>query len=328
MARAAAPGLAAILLAVAVGGCTTSTQRADAGLVSVAWRPIALPVAHRRPDRPARARFAAAGAWYAAGATVDAAGPPPGAVVQLRRQRLHRRCRSRPRSVYGPEDILSTVACDGSRVVAVGAESGGAHGNPRTSDLAGPGRRRCHVDRGSRRRSRQYGGPDAVGVGTVAAGAAGFLHRRRAGSTRATSVGAAVWQSPDGSGFTLVDNDPALESDARGATEVARRRTAAPAASSRSAGSRPARRPAAARDADRLAAPATGCTWQPDRASRASAGDDILLQQVIADADGSCVGGRRRRRRGSPSGAATPRRQRLARRSAPFGRSRRRSADP
>src|SRR5262249_49645750 len=117
---------------------------------------------------------------------------------------------------YGPSDILLSLACRGADVVAVGAQVGGAHGNPRTSTWlrsgVGPLREIAAP-------FEQYGGESQIFVGPVAGGPA-----------RAFSVGgrvdaqggpgAAVWQSNDGTGFTLIDNDPALESNPDGMTEA------------------------------------------------------------------------------------------------------------
>jgi len=106
----------------------------------------------------------------------------------------------RSTSPYGRIAVLYSVACRGDRLVAVGAASGGVHGNPRTAtwrgDAAGLDELAAPFER--------FGGPNAVSVDRVVAGPAGFL------IVGARLNGAAVWYSADGGDFTLVENDPAL----------------------------------------------------------------------------------------------------------------------
>lgn len=104
-----------------------------------------------------------------------------------------------PVSFYGRQSTIFTVACRGADAVAVGAASGGAHGNPRTSTW------RSRPD-GSWLEYEpafvQFGGQDSVGVGAVAA------------SLEAPAAWAIVgnWLGPDGS------PGPALWHSADGAT--------------------------------------------------------------------------------------------------------------
>lgn len=163
-----------------------------------------------------RAAVACAGHWYVAGAILSPADTTAPALWASSDGTSFTALPIRPRSAYGPSNVLYGVACRGADVVAVGANTGGAHGNPRTSTwLSTGGGPLTEVPAAF----ETYGGPDAVGVGQVAGGPAGFLIVGARINARG-GLGAAVWQSPDGRAFTLVDSDPALESDARGTTEV------------------------------------------------------------------------------------------------------------
>jgi hypothetical protein len=106
----------------------------------------------------------------------------------------------RSTSPYGRIAVLYSVACRGDRLVAVGAASGGVHGNPRTATWRGDATGLDEVAAPFER----FGGPNAVSVDRVVAGPAGFL------IVGARLNGGAVWYSADGGDFTLVENDPAL----------------------------------------------------------------------------------------------------------------------
>ena len=283
MTPALRPGLAAVLLAVALGGCTTSSQRAEAGLVSVSWRSITLPApSGSRIDL--RALGSCGHAWFAAGATVDSAGNHP-ALWFSPDGSAFTALKITPRSVYGPQNVLYSVACDGRRVAAVGAAVGGVHGNPRTSTWQGP------VGAGATITEQPaafetYGGPDAVGVGEITAGPRGFVIV--GGRVDANhKVGAAVWQSTDGTGFRLIDNDPALESGPDGETEV-HGAYGGPSGFTAVGGIAPAGSAGAERNAAAWTSP-DGRTWQRI-AVPARPGDDIL-ERVVATPTGLLAAG-------------------------------------
>jgi hypothetical protein len=98
-------------------------------------------------------------------------------------------------SFYGPREQISSVACAGRRVAMVGAVPGGAHGNPRVSTW--------RLDGGRMRENaapfETYGGDEAVDVGRVEAGRAGFAI---AGNR---TSGAAAWFSSDGIAYRLTE---------------------------------------------------------------------------------------------------------------------------
>lgn len=143
------------------------------------------------------------GLWYVVGATRDPAGATrpaawtsPDAVTW---QRV--RFTPDPASQYGPQNVISAVACAAGRVVMLGSASGGAHGNPRVSTWR-------RLPDGSMAENtapfETYGGDTAVDVAHLSAGPAGFAMA----GTR--SSGAAAWLSPDGARFTLFENAPGL----------------------------------------------------------------------------------------------------------------------
>jgi hypothetical protein len=109
-----------------------------------------------------------------------------------------------PGSFYGPQDLISSVACAGGRVAMIGAKPGGAHGIPRVSTWRLAGGRLDEVGAPF----ETYGGDRAVNVAHVAAGPAGFL------ITGNRTSGAAVWLSADGANFRLFEDAPGLADDA------------------------------------------------------------------------------------------------------------------
>ncbi|MDH2413014.1 hypothetical protein [Nocardioides sp. CER19] len=104
---------------------------------------------------------------------------------------------------WGQRAILTSAACAHGTVAAVGARSGGAHGNPRVTtffedaaglhDVAAP--------------YTQYGGEQATNVGPIAAKPGGWL------ITGNRVSGPAVWTSPDARAFTLHEGVPGLADD-------------------------------------------------------------------------------------------------------------------
>ncbi len=103
-----------------------------------------------------------------------------------------------PVSYYGARQVLTGVTCRAGGIVALGAATGGAHGNPRVSTWRSTGGGAlAEVDAPIER----YGGPRAITVNTVAGGPGGWLV---AGNRVGVDGGptAAVWLSGDGAGFT------------------------------------------------------------------------------------------------------------------------------
>ncbi len=101
---------------------------------------------------------------------------------------------------WGRRAILSTVACARDEVVAVGARSGGAHGNPRVTTFF---EKEGTLD-DRRAPFNLYGGATATNVGPIAGGDPGWL----IAGNRIT--GPAVWHSSDGRDFTIEEDVPGL----------------------------------------------------------------------------------------------------------------------
>jgi hypothetical protein len=262
--------------------CTSSTRPISGRIASPrSWRRISLPDdPHGRPL--VRAVGHCAAGWYAAGANVAPNGDDRPALWFSSDGISFTPVAIKPISPYGPQNILYSVACNNSEVVAVGAAVGGVHGNPRTSTWYGGVGGSVLTE--ARAAFETYGGPDAVGVGPVAAGPPGFLITGgRVDANKA--VGAAVWSSRTGETFTLIDNDPALESGTAGTTELHGGMVGAP-------GARPwlavgATTPPGGSGAERDPAvwsSANGISWTMDRLAASS--EDDILEQIIQTSDG------------------------------------------
>ncbi|GIH13473.1 hypothetical protein [Rugosimonospora africana] len=206
----------AILL---TAGCT-GQERATGGHTGTgpavpAWRAVTLP-ATGSGRVEVRDVAACPGHWYAAGGYLLPDGSTRPALWTSSDAERWTAVPVRPTSVYGPAQLLSAVACRGAEVAAVGSTAGGVHANPRISTWISTGGGRLDEVPAA---FELYGGPDAIGVGRIAAGPTGWLIT---GTWRDANgqAGAAVWFTPDGRDFRRVDADPALESDARGQTAV------------------------------------------------------------------------------------------------------------
>jgi hypothetical protein len=196
-----------ILLALlgALVGCTEDQQPTVVKPIEVAWKEVTPPLPPGRSGRVAvRDATFCAGEWYVVGGTFDAAGESKPAAWRSRDASTWTDVAFQPGSFWAEQNILSSVACRDGRVAMVGAKSGGAHGNPRTSTwYARPDGVFVDVIAAF----SLYGGPEAVNVGRLTSGPTGWLI-----SGNRTS-GAAVWISPDATDFTLIDSDPQLKSD-------------------------------------------------------------------------------------------------------------------
>jgi len=98
----------------------------------------------------------------------------------------------RARTYWGRRAIINSVACSRGRLAAVGARSGGAHGNPRVTTF--------RIDARGRLADvsavfTQYGEVSATNVGPIAGGPSGWLI---AGNRLA---GPGVWFTEDPRGW-------------------------------------------------------------------------------------------------------------------------------
>jgi hypothetical protein len=101
---------------------------------------------------------------------------------------------------WGRRAVLASIACAGDAVVAVGARSGGAHGNPRVTTF---------FEKGGGLDDRRapfnlYGGATATNVGPITGGDPGWL------VTGNRITGPAVWHSADGRDFSIEEDVPGL----------------------------------------------------------------------------------------------------------------------
>ncbi|WP_428964582.1 hypothetical protein [Micromonospora fluostatini] len=175
------------------------------------WVAGALPVPAGGPGRVlVRDVVACGGRWYAVGAVADPGGATRPAFWASADGRSWVARPVRAESFYGAQNVVSAVGCRGAAVAALGAKSGGAHGNPRVSSWRQP------ADGGLVEVPAEFevfGGPRAVDVARIAGGPPGWLI---AGGRVA---GAAVWTAaPDAAAFTLLEGAPELAGDARGRT--------------------------------------------------------------------------------------------------------------
>ncbi|MEW2432408.1 hypothetical protein AB0877_30785 [Micromonospora sp. NPDC047644] len=200
------------VLAVLVASCGSSAcpDSPEPLPVRPAWQSVVLPDTPGVPGRPVvRDATACSGRWYVVGGVVDSAGDTHPAAWTSPDASSWVPLPTAPVTFYGRGHVLSAAACRDGRLAAVGAKSGGAHGNPRTGTWRQASDGTLHeVDAPFER----YAGPRAVTVARLAAGPRGWLI---AGSR---IDGAAVWVSSDAAGFALVEGAPELAGDERGRT--------------------------------------------------------------------------------------------------------------
>lgn len=185
--------LGAVLLAAACSADGPVPERE----VRIGWEAATLPVPAGDPGRAApRDAVLCGGTWYVAGAVIAPDGAPRPAVWRSADATGWAEVPLAPLTYYGRQNILYAIACRDGRVAAVGAKSGGVHGNPRIATW-------YQREDGSlvevQAQFTLYGGEDAVGVSRLAGGPAGWLiSGNRVG-------GAAAWISADATEFTLVE---------------------------------------------------------------------------------------------------------------------------
>jgi hypothetical protein len=204
--------LAALGLAVPViAGCDDATS--DQTPEKVAWQQVSVPAPAGGAGRLAlRDATTCGGRWYVVGAVVGAGGGTWPAAWASGDGRTWSSMRLAAHSAYGEVAILYAAGCRDGVLAVIGAQNGGAHGNPRVTQWRlRPDGTLDEVPAAF----ELYGGPDAVNVGRIAGGPAGWLIAgNRVG-------GAAVWVAgPGAAGFRLVNRAPELASDGQVATEA------------------------------------------------------------------------------------------------------------
>jgi hypothetical protein len=211
MSRRPALAVVALLLATTVGGCDRG-EHPSSSSIRPGWHQVTLPMPPGPAGRLAvRDATACGGRWYLVGAVAgddEATRPVAWTSDDARTWRL---MPLDPASFYARRAVLTSVACRDGRIAMVGSRSGGAHGNPRVTSWY---QREDGTLVDMRATFELYGGPEAISVRRVAAGPYGWLIAGNRVS------GAAVWVSADATDFRIVDDDPALRSDAEARTSA------------------------------------------------------------------------------------------------------------
>jgi hypothetical protein len=194
-----------VLLATACNGHNSPVIGPSASPLSLSWQEVSLPAPPGPAGRLAvREAVNCDGKWYVVGAVLgpqDASRPAAWASDD---GRTWRPMTLQASSFYGKLQTLYTAACKDGKVAAIGAKSGGAHGNPRISTFYQRGDNLIEVTNAA---FTLYGGSEAVNVGRLSAGPKGFI----IAGNRVT--GAAAWLSNDATVFRIVENSPGLASD-------------------------------------------------------------------------------------------------------------------
>ncbi|MFL6099259.1 MAG: hypothetical protein ACJ71T_04825 [Actinomycetales bacterium] len=114
------------------------------------------------------------------------------------------------RSFYGAQATLASISANG-RLNALGAVAGGAHANPRPSFFVGDSTRVTEREQNF----YVYGGENAVGIVSVAAGPSTLLMVGQWAPDGHRASGA-LWTSPDGGTYVRHDEIPGLGDSADG----------------------------------------------------------------------------------------------------------------
>jgi hypothetical protein len=196
------PWLAGVLV---LASCTGDSEPRPQPL-DVAWQQVDLPTPPGRDGRLAvRDAVRCADRWYVVGAVFPPDSDSRPAVWSSADGRSWTSLVLRPVDYWAKRAVLSSVACRDGEVAMVGAQSGGAHGNPRVRTWY---RRDDGVFVDASAGFELYGGPSAVNVGSIAAGPDTWL------IVGNRTSGPAVWLSDDATDFRIVEGAPHLSNDA------------------------------------------------------------------------------------------------------------------
>ncbi len=206
MIRLFAAGFAAASLLVSAPLIDTSvaSEVATRSTRSIAYERVAL------ADSGSAQNIAAithhVGSWWAAGSFVDETGEHrPGLWTSM--GSTWARIQTKPRTPYGEiSEIFSVAVSESGTVAALGAATGGAHGNPRTVSwlLTGDGFL-TEVPAGF----ELYNGLRQISVRSISAGPNNWVIFG-ARVNQNGKVGATSWTSPNADDFTIHDDDPQL----------------------------------------------------------------------------------------------------------------------
>ena len=196
-----------ICSSLGVSSCS-SIRETDPAAKFAAPIPIDLPVPSGSREAAVASLAYSGSAWFAAGSFRDAADQHhPGLWAST--DAVHwTQVMTVPVTYYGQISELYSVAASVRGVVALGAATGGAHGNPRTVSWILRQDGRLHeVVAGF----ELYNGVRQISVRSVAEGPRGWviIGSRVDQNGR---IGAASWTSPTGDDFTIHDDDATLSS--------------------------------------------------------------------------------------------------------------------
>jgi hypothetical protein len=198
----------AVASAIFVPALTACTGHADRG-PEPHWQAVSLPAPPGPAGRLAvRQATRCGGAWYLVGGvflaepTADQDSRP--AAWRSTDGRTWSPVPITATTYWGQRAILASVACSGDRITAVGARSGGAHGNPRVTTFAQEGTAGTTGLHDVVAAFSQYGGDKATNVGPIAGGDDGWL------ITGNRTSGPAVWTSDTGVDFVRHEDTPGL----------------------------------------------------------------------------------------------------------------------
>ena len=211
--------VAAVAVApVLVGALAACSGRADEA-PEPDWQEVSLPLPPGPAGRVAVRQAAhCADAWYVVGGvflaepTADQDSRP--AAWRSTDGRTFAPVPITATTYWGQRAILASVACSGDRITAVGARSGGAHGNPRVTTFAQQGSGGTTTLHDVVAAFSQYGGDKATNVGPIAGGDHGWL------ITGNRTSGPAVWTSATGVDFVRHEETAGL-ADTAGFTALA-----------------------------------------------------------------------------------------------------------
>ena len=205
--RSAGRRVGAVACLLLLTSCTSASDDEDA--LSVTWAEHSLPAPAGLPGRAVvRDAVECGDGWWVVGAVfLD----HPSETRDTRPAAWFSTDRTTWTSVdvltqtyWGRRAIINSIACSEGRIAAVGARSGGAHGNPRVTSF--------HLDDQGRLADvravfTQYGGVSATNVGPIAGGPTGWL------ITGNRISGPGVWFTDDPREFTRVEAEPGLTDD-------------------------------------------------------------------------------------------------------------------
>lgn len=205
------PVLVAAAAALLLAAChATPRPLPQPAPVRPQWQPVELVLPVGATGRPVpRDAARCGGRWFVVGGLVDPAGETRPAAWSSPDGVTWAPIPVRGQTFYGRRHVLYAVACRDDGMAALGAKTGGVHGNPRTGTWVWrPGGPLREVPAAF----ELFGGPRAVSASRLAAGPGGWL------IAGARADGAAVWSSPDAEGFVLREGVAELAGDGRGRT--------------------------------------------------------------------------------------------------------------